>query len=723
MQADTKTIHGILAGDHRYVVPPYQRPYVWERDRQWVPLWDDVVATVNRLAEARRDAELKGKTAAQADGTVSPHFLGAIVVEQLPTNAGEVDRHAVVDGQQRLTTLQLMLRGVLDAIPGPENAATRKPRAQLRKLIRNDEDVVGESDSLYKLWPRRSERPDFVAAMAEKDAPDASASRFAAARAFFASETSAWLADPDSARDPYTGDETVGRVLLLTGTIQSLLKLVTINLDGVDDAQVIFEVLNARNTPLTAADLVKNLLFMRAEQEDPGTVEDLYDKYWKPFDDDSWWSETVGTGHAARPRMDRFLGDFLIAQTGQLVNLGHLYGNARRWIVDSNRKVEDVLNDLRHYASAYRQVQLRDTQGLDPREIRALENIRVLRVVAADPLLLWALTRTSDILPVDQRVALVSSIESYLVRRMATKYQTRAYSQVFAEVLRDAQRADDIATRVEQSLLAAPHGYVWPTDDDIEEVFTTSRAYGPGGMNQARLRLLLGAVDRRLHDEDSKSEDVEIEYGNLTIEHVMPQKWRSNWPVEADSDEAAHGLGVKRDQAVQRIGNLTLLTTGLNPSVSNSAWVTKRVKIPQHSVLKLNADIVRQDKWDETTIEARGRWLAACVADIWAKPKESSPPVEEQSEEHLDEETIDIIHLQLLEEATRAEDDLIFDGVLIELMESLGIVADVETEQRLRDEALEHLVGNGLVETLGDGRLRVVEPESVREKVPPPAAP
>lgn len=723
MKAHTRTIHEILAGDHRYVVPPYQRPYVWERDRQWVPLWDDVIATVDRLAAARRDAELKGKTAAQADGTVSPHFLGAVVVEQLPTNAGEVDRQAVVDGQQRLITIQLMLRGILDAIPGPENPLTRKSRAKLRKLIRNDEDVVGDTDSLYKLWPRRSERADFVAAMSEENAPEASSSRFAAARTYFAGEATAWLVNPDAARDPYTDDDTLGRVALLTGTIQSLLKIVTINLEGVDDAQVIFEVLNARNTPLTAADLVKNLLFMRAEQEDPGTVEELYDEYWKPFDDDAWWSETVGTGHAARPRMDRFLGDFLIAQTGQLVNLGHLYGNAKQWIVDNDRKVVDVLEDLRRYAKAYRQVQLRDRNRLQADEVRALESIRVLRVVAADPLLLWALTRPSDVLAREDRAALIASVESYLVRRMATKYQTRAYGQVFAEVLRDAQSADAIASTVELSLLNAPHGYVWPTDADIEHVFTSSRAYGPGGMNQARLRLLLGAVDRRLHEQDSKSEDVDIEYGNLPIEHVMPQKWRTNWPVEADSEEARHGLSVKRDQAVQRIGNLTLLTTALNSSVSNSAWATKREKIAEHSVLKLNSDLVEREHWNEKAIEERGRWLASHVAEIWPRPQETSAPVEETSEDHLDEETIDIIHLQLLEEATREGDSLLFEGSLIDVMESLGIVADAETEQRLRDEALEHLVGNGLVQVLDDGRLRVVDAESEREVVPLPGVP
>jgi uncharacterized protein with ParB-like and HNH nuclease domain len=98
-----------------FVVPVYQRPYVWDREMQWEPLWNDLEATAIRLAETRIQGSAKGLDASIADQSAAPHFLGAIVVEDQPVMTGELDRRLVVDGQQRLTTLQLVLRGVLDA--------------------------------------------------------------------------------------------------------------------------------------------------------------------------------------------------------------------------------------------------------------------------------------------------------------------------------------------------------------------------------------------------------------------------------------------------------------------------------------------------------------------------------------------------------------------------------------------------------------------------------
>lgn len=705
MQADTKTIREVLVGEHRYVVPPYQRPYVWERDRQWVPLWEDVVATIDRLAEARTDADFKGARASAADNSVAPHFMGAIVLEQLPTSAGEIDRRAIVDGQQRLTTIQLLLRGIIDAMPGPEHLATKKMRAQLRRLSQNDEDVIPDADSLYKLWPRRAEREEFAAAMADEP-PDGASSRFAAARHFFAEQAADWLEHVDSASDPFSDDRLTGRVTLLAGVVMDLLKLVVIDLDGVDDAQVIFEVLNARNTPLTAADLVKNLLFMRAEAEQPNTVEGLYDQYWKPFDDDSWWSEDVGTGHAQRPRMDRFLGDFLIAQTGRLVNLGHLYGTARTWILDGDKKVEDVLRQLHAYSNAYRRLQLRDRTGLSASEIRAFEHIHVLRVVAADPLLLWLLTRSEDELSRPSRQRTIEAIEAYLIRRMATKWQTRAYGSIFAEILRRATGSENIEDVIVATLAEGPSGYHWPSDDDVLSSFVSTRAYGPGGMNQARLRLLLGNVDRHLHLADNKSEDVSVEYANLPIEHIMPQSWRDHWPIDVEDHDARVAAGMLRDQAVQRIGNLTLLTTSLNSSVANGPWKKKRTAIAKHSVLKLNADLVTRDEWNEAAIDERAAWLADIVCKVWPS-RSPRPGGEEGVVEELDADAVELIHLDLLERAKRIDGELFFDGLLVDVLESLGIVSDPATEAKLADDALERLVGNGLVDTVKGG-LRVL---------------
>src|SRR5690349_12807892 len=140
MKADTRTLQGIFQGDRRFVVPVYQRPYVCEQTRQWEPLWDDVEATAVRLGEVRLAAYLKGLEAATADHAAAPYFLGAVVIEDQPVLTGDVDTRLVVDGQQRLTTLQLLLRGALDAL---ENADVSGPlKARVRKCVLNDEEVV-----------------------------------------------------------------------------------------------------------------------------------------------------------------------------------------------------------------------------------------------------------------------------------------------------------------------------------------------------------------------------------------------------------------------------------------------------------------------------------------------------------------------------------------------------------------------------------------------------
>lgn len=710
MDASAKNFYDILAGDRRYVVPPYQRPYVWERDRQWEPMWDDIISTVDRLAKARRNAFRNDEKRSRADSGVSPHFLGAIVLEQQPTATGDIERRAVVDGQQRLTTIQLLIRGILDSLPERDHLPTRQPRASLQKMVRNDAEVTPDEDSLHKLWPRRAERDAFVDAMSSEASLELN-NRFTAARQFFADKSAAWISAPDSETDAfYDGDPADGRVHLLCDVIKGLLKLVVINLENEDDAQVIFEVLNARNTPLTAADLVKNLLFMRAEADEPKDIEALYDTYWKPFDNDSWWTENVGTGHAARPRLDRFLGDFLIAQTGQTVNLGHLYGGVRTWILDKTMPVERVLSQLKHFGQAYRRLQLRDCADLSSNEIIALSNIHITRVVAADPLLLWLFTRTAEELPTGARERAVLTIEAFLVRRMATKWNTRGYTNVFAEVLNLTQQGSGpIDERLVAALASERHGYSWPSREDIIESFVSTRAYGAGGMNQARLRLLLGAVDRRLVKQNAKSENVDFQYGDLTIEHLMPQKWRTSWPVEGETPEARQIASIKRDNALHRIGNLTLLTKALNPSVSNGGWADKVREIEKHSLLPLNHKVIETQSWCEQDIEERGRWLADQVDTIWAAPK----GVESGTEEIVDgpnDEELRQIHAELVTKTPEGSDSeclLPLDALDATLAE-LGLVDESAPESELARDVLKQFIGNGQAELVGADRIKIL---------------
>src|SRR3954466_10326246 len=146
MKADTFTLQGIFHGDRRFAVPVYQRPYVWDRERQWELLWDDIESTARRLAQARVAGHAQQELEAEADKAASPHFLGAIVLENLPVRTGAVPTQLVVDGQQPLKTLQLLLRGVLDALDAVD--ASGPLRAQVRKAIQNDREVVQPSEYL-----------------------------------------------------------------------------------------------------------------------------------------------------------------------------------------------------------------------------------------------------------------------------------------------------------------------------------------------------------------------------------------------------------------------------------------------------------------------------------------------------------------------------------------------------------------------------------------------
>lgn len=315
MKADTNTLQDVLHGDRRFVIPVYQRPYVWNRERQWEPLWTDVESTAVRLAETRQVSYRADKPASTADDEATPHFLGAIVVEPYPTGPLDIKTRLVVDGQQRLITLQLLLMGTLDALR--REGTARLQLAQLRKLTRNDEEIWS-GDDVHKVWPRQMESARYRRAVADERL-SSDDSVFAAARDFFFSQAIGFLEDESVPEDPYAeGDSVQRRASLLVSTLLALVKLVMIDLENVDDAQVIFEALNARNTPLSATDLVKNLLFMRAQTKGHNPQK-LYDEVWARFDKaDDWWRESIGVGHARRARQDWLMGDWLIAQRGRV---------------------------------------------------------------------------------------------------------------------------------------------------------------------------------------------------------------------------------------------------------------------------------------------------------------------------------------------------------------------------------------------------------------------
>ena len=295
MKVDKLTVGKIFDTTERLEAPLFQRPYVWEQEPNWAPLWE----SIRVIAEKRLHGDF-GR----------PHFLGAIVLDQLPTPMGRVHVRQIIDGQQRLTTMQIFLAAARDlAVELGQN----KHAQAFRRFIDNDVPLSDNPDDKFKVWPTNADRDEFRTVI---NAADSSAVRklagdrdylIARAYAYFSDELSNWVhADNDS--------QLLDRIDALYCALRDELLLVVIDLDEHDDAQEIFETLNALGTPLLTADLVKNYLFRLAERSKEDSSK-LYKWHWAEFDKEKgYWRSEIRQGRLKRPRIDAFLHNYLTFQ-------------------------------------------------------------------------------------------------------------------------------------------------------------------------------------------------------------------------------------------------------------------------------------------------------------------------------------------------------------------------------------------------------------------------
>lgn len=616
MDAYTYPLGNILRQERRYIIPTFQRDYEWTRDAQWSFLFDDLASAADRLLEFNLD-----QRGGRQEKEISPHFMGAIVCGSLPFRGGEITPRSVIDGQQRLTTLQLLARGLLDVL----DETQAKQAKGVRRMLFNPDDAVSAPEERYKLWPRRRDRQVWPTAMA--DSPPEGVTReshlYLQARDYFASEVRKYAF---SDRQDAVGS-LEARLEALSGALSRLFKIVVIDLDDNDDAQVIFEVLNARQTPLSASDLVKNLLFLRGEFSNED-VELLYDKYWSQFDD-PWWKERVGRGHAARERRDGLLAVWMTVAMCKEVNVGHLYREARSYLNDGV-STEDALKELDSLSKAYQEIYgLKEVA--DAKVARSYSRIRTLDVATAVPLLAWLRTMPSQVLSGEDHSTAVSAIESWIVRRVYVKAQSRGYGSHFARVIRAAKDAEAQGCSLVEAIVNGldSGSLTWPTDEDLKNSFLNTRFYGTGGHSQLRIRMLLSEIDRQKRSMDKMQPFASIKYDELEIEHVMPVGWTGEWPcVDGEGNAIVPGsleweeAKGRRERAVNRVGNLTLVTGAFNRAVSNSGWSVKRPEFAKQRTLMINDDIAAAELWDEAHIEARARVLAELSALIWPSKDE-----------------------------------------------------------------------------------------------------
>jgi hypothetical protein len=596
MDVSIITIRQLFGQERQLVVPLYQRPYVWRRDTQWEPLWTDIRALSERLLEGR---------------STRAHFMGAVVLEHVPLPTGTLENRLVIDGQQRMTTIQMLLEAFHDYC---DLLGAEKQMNAVKRLVRNEDPMADGPLDVYKLWPTNVDREHFVSII-EAKGPDELKAKYKKPNAkelghpildgymYFFEQIKSWIEELGSRADEGLD--------VFVSVIRDQIKLVVIDVNNQDDAQLIFETLNARGTPLLPSDLVKNHLFHRAEIEKED-LDKLYNEYWVPFENEqSYWREEIGRGHARRARIDLFLQHYLTLCTRDEASVGHLYALFRTHSSNpSSGNAKQQLATLRQYAIIFQSFDRLPETSPFACFFRRLE---AMEVGTPYPFLMLMLAKFDNDAP--ELIQVTGYIESFLVRRMVCQLNTRGYSRFFIDLLSTLDGdLKGLPERVRAVLVQSDAEVSrWPDDNEFRESWLSSPLYK--GLMRSRMRMILEALNDSM--QSAFGENL-ILRDKLTIEHMMPQEWKENWPLPPEATNKDHE---NRNRLIHTIGNLTLISGKLNPSISNGCWEVKLEGIASHSRLNLNANLGQNwPIWNEENITIRGENLLAKALNIWGRP-------------------------------------------------------------------------------------------------------
>lgn len=618
MRSDTITVKGLFQDRRQYRVPFYQRHYVWNQKDQWEPLWQDIT----EKAEGRL-VPLESSP---------PHFLGAIVLELQHKNGLKgVETFHVIDGQQRLTTLQYLLTA-LALIVRERKIEDLYPVVETFTRNNNPDMMNDPTSEIYKVWPTFPDRPAFIAAMTA-ETRDALRQSFPQSFTnngdlrkigckhppaleaiwFFAKQIDQWLV---------LQDDHGNSLEKLSVAILHDLKLVDITLEKDDDAQVIFETLNARGVELNAADLIRNHIFMNVSASEDAQT--LYNSLWKQFED-PFWSDIQRRGRLKRPRLEWFVQSTLQADMAKEIDVGRIYDSYRAFAEHKTATLQ--LQVLNSYAAAYRSF------------IEALPTTPIgwfgsqISTWDASPAHSLALTIATSPLPPDEQHVIFKDLVSYIVRRAICGLSNKSYNKVFPSLLKRTRKEYITPARVREALNAnSGDASRWPTDHEFMRAWMDAR-FIERVNDIGRVRYVLTALEAAMRTSKSEEKGLPT-LADVDVDHILPVQWYDHWPVDGVAVTKAEALQAQdifaltdtsprkdaintREHLKQTIGNLTLIHYGVNRQLQNKAFSMKREEFFRHSNLHLNRTLMTIESWDEQAIKQRGSDLFAYASQIW----------------------------------------------------------------------------------------------------------
>jgi uncharacterized protein with ParB-like and HNH nuclease domain len=673
LRPDKLSILRLFEDRSQYLIPLFQRGYVWTLTEQIFPLWEDLIDRMDAIAAFKADAEKVG--GAEKLRALRKHFLGTVVVGSAKGGGADtIPTREVIDGQQRITTLQILLLAFRDVVKPLEDEGLDY---SLKTLTRNL-GKYRERGHHLKVWPTNVGR-DVMQALSDAGSIEAVCDRFpvkgpkkaryerplmvqaylflhallaAQLRGVRYDDSSVEPLDEldellnealgeDGSVEPTIADQVIRsiekdnavappraelplqaeRAHLLYETLRDGFQVMSLELDDEDDPQIIFETLNARGAPLLPSDLIRNFVFLQAtrKRED---VDALYDAHWKAFDEkpaenakkegERFWRKEARQGRLKSVRLDLLLYNYVSLRKCEDLKVAHVFEEFKGWWESSGKGTEfelaRITSTAKHFETFLlpnqtsrlglfcRRMQLLDTSTLTPVVFYFLEH--------HDP----------ESEEMDQ---VLGDLESYVVRRFVCGLTSKGYNRIFttkllAELSKEKETSPDALRAKLLDLSGETQN--WPSNAEFEQGWCFRAQYKGG--NTGKVRAILEALE--LGKRSAKQELLALPDG-LSVEHVMPQKWETNWPlVTVDAEIIAN-----RKRLLHSIGNLTLVTQNFNSALSNEAFSVKRSEIVTTSLLTLNAYFQKfgdKDVWDEQQITMRAKELFPLALKIWARP-------------------------------------------------------------------------------------------------------
>ncbi len=580
MDARKGNIYEILNGNRQFLIPVYQRYYSWDVE-QCKRLWNDIVEMQKRGKEG--------------------HFVGSIVniAEQaMPTG---VQKYMIIDGQQRITTLSLLLIALRDyAVKNPGDTTINARRID-NMLLKNEYEI---GDERYKLLLTETDRDILKCLVEEKPISDDTRSKLLDNYRFFASK----IADKELL--PAEIYESIGKLQIVNITLDRL----------VDDAQAIFESLNSTGKELSESDLIRNYVLMGLE---PAEQTYVYEHLWRPM-------ELLFVYETQGLVMDKFFRDYLTMKTTRIPKQNRIYEEFKLYHLNCEfGTVRELCQDLFTYAIYYTDMAFgRNNNSI----LKALyEDMNDLRMEVSYPFLLKVHNDYAEgMIKEDGLQQIIRLCISYVFRRSICDIPPNSLNKTFA-TLKNEIRSDDYVNSIKAFFIMRDDYKEFPNDDKFTAAFVSKDIYTMRSRN---------FILSHLENYGNKAPII-IE--NYTIEHIMPQN--SNLSPEWQKMLGTNWRDVQKTY-LHTIGNLTL--TAYNSEMSDHPFMVKMDMEGgfKESALRLNAYVVKVTEWNEQRIKERARLLADKAKQIWAFPdmtvEELAPyQVEEKPAERYNLETYD----------------------------------------------------------------------------------